>query len=98
MIKVMPVQATDGAHVDFDKDIAFVRTVHPHANILKFGISIFVVSNISIYFVRFIGQCTLSYPKMLLFEYCSRGNLRDHLRKVCLFPCVKNSIMLKRVS
>ena len=33
---------------------------------------------------RFLGQCTLSFPPMLVLEYCTLGNMRDFLRKVVL--------------
>ena len=32
--------------------------------------------------ISFLGQCTLSFPPMLVLEFCPRGNLRDFLRKV----------------
>ncbi len=32
--------------------------------------------------VRYFGQCTLTYPPMLVLEFCDCGNLRDALRKV----------------
>ena len=35
---------------------------------------------------RFIGQCTMMFPPMLVIEFCARGNLRDYLRKVVPFP------------
>ena len=32
--------------------------------------------------VTFIGQVSISFPLMIVMEYCLHGNLRDYLRKV----------------
>ena len=46
------------------------------------------------YVVKFAGQVSVTWPLMIVMEYCINGNLRDYLRKVFMSLMISTNYQL----
>ena len=81
MVRQPSRKATGGA---FIREIAVLKPLPEHPGVIKWVLAC-VLSELFSLACRYLGHTTSALTQMVLFEFCSNGNLRDYARKVLSF-------------